>query len=168
MLKALFCPNTPRDRGSVLPYVMFVILAIIVGAAFNFDRDQSYLSKRILHDNIEISLEAAGALWSLNNGYVPVDRATVLANFNTYLQKNLHLDSNNMPLANSPYSGQVKILQFNVINAVPSVDPIKGDTVNNYSIEAVVTTTAKPYFNSLYNSSPYTVTDFARVTLKSS
>jgi len=154
-----------NERGSIV-YWLFFTLIIITAYSFHFDTSNGYITKKLLHDSIENSLQAAGTLWAKDHGYSPIDRDVALANFNLYLQKNLQLDSNNMPLPNSPVTSQVKVVEFNVINTVPSVDPIKGDLVEYYSIEAVVTTTAKPYLNSLYNGTAYTITDFARVSLK--
>ncbi|WP_041276758.1 hypothetical protein [Desulfosporosinus acidiphilus] len=159
--------NTPRDpeRGATV-YLLCFALAVVIALGFHFDTPQGYLTKSDLHNTIEVSLQAAASISVSQNGYAPIDPTTALSNFNLYMQKNLQLDSNNNPLPSSPLASQLKILQFNVLNTVPTTDPITGDTVSTYSLEAVVTTTVKQAMGGLYEGSPYTITDFARVSEK--
>ena len=154
------------ERGSTTVYMMLFLLSVVIAFAFHFDTQNGYLTKSELHNSIEESLQAAATLSAAQNGYAPIDPTQALANFNLYMQKNLQLDSNNNPLPSSPLASPLKILQFNVLDTVPTTDPITGDTVSDYSVEAVVTATVKQYLGSLYGGSPYVVTDFARVSLK--
>lgn len=154
------------EKGAVSVYLLMFFLSVVIAWAYHYDTPNAYLTKDELHSTIEVCLQSAGTLSSKDHGYAAIDPDIALTHFNFYLQKNLQLDSNNMPLSTSPLASQVQVIQFNVLNNVPTVDPIKGDIVNEYSIEAVVSTSSKPYLGSLYGGSPYVITDFARVKLK--
>lgn len=157
--------NTSRDRGSVIIFGMLIALALTAAFGFMTTFNMGILAKKDIRDTLENSLLSAGTLWVKDHGFQAMDQTTVYNNFLPYLQAGLHLDTNNNPLTGSPVTSQVQVIQFVVINTVPAVSPIKGDTVTKPSIEAVVKTTLPSYGNKLASTDPIYVQEYARVSI---
>lgn len=164
-LKDSLFHNIRRDEGSTVFWIAFA-LVITIGFAFSTDIGNAYTIKMSVHNTLENALLSSGTLWAKDNGTAPMDPTVMRTNFNIYLQKGLHLDSNNNPLAGSPVGSQVIVEQFRVINTVPEINnPIKHDTVTKPSIEAVISTTVPMYMSKLFSATPLTLKEYARVSI---
>jgi len=126
----------PNDHGGIVvwmclfPFLISALALIIYGGS-------AYASKAICRSKLENALLNAVIL----SNPIPseIDANVARPNFELYLQKNLNLNSDFTPKANSIASGKVTYSNYRAINTnIPTPDNLIGDTVNKPSLEAQI------------------------------
>lgn len=114
----------------IMPFLVSAIALIIYGGS-------AYSSKAICRSKLENALLNAVVL--SRPTAATIDPGVARPFFDLYLQKNLNLNSDNTPKANSIASGEVLVVQYYAINTVPIVDTLTGETVKKPSLVAQIT-----------------------------
>lgn len=123
------------ERGGVVFWIVLFPF-LIAGLALIMYGGNAYMTKTICRSKLENALLAGINLSEAT--ITNIDSAAAFPYFNTYLQKNLNLNSDFTPQANSIAQGKVEVVSYYAINNVPAVDPVIGDTVVKPSLEAVI------------------------------
>lgn len=114
----------------IMPFLISSIALIIYAGS-------AYSSKAICRSKLENALLNSVIL--SRPTATEIDSSVARPYFDQYLQKNLNLNSDNTPKANSLASGQVTVVRYYAINTtVPVVDTLTGETVNKPSLVAQI------------------------------